>query len=326
MAVTVDVLNSPTYTAQHLRQGRAFGLASQNLSLQTRNGVRYTNGLDLNVTVSGMTATATPGQAVIQSPNFAQGAYVVTVDANVALTITTRHASLTRIDTVYVQVRDDVVDSSGAQDGRVLYAAGTPGSGVAPSLTGTVLRIADITVPPGAGLISVSMKRPWAAALGGTQLCGVATDIAHPNLGMQAYETNTGRLMVYTVSGWKPTYIVPSSWTNVPSAWFNGTFTWLPPLHQLKYLVDASGFLQFAGRITRPAVLSGSMTGAMQLPAAFRPVFDSTFAVGIATSSDVPSATGRVNIETNGGLNLFMPGAQTAQWMAFDGIRFPIDG
>ena len=323
MTISVSVLDEPDYTAQRLRQAWAFGLASQNLSLQTRNGVRYTNGSDFNVTTSGMTATVAPGSAVIQSPTFAQGPYVVTSDANVALTIPARHATLTRIDTVYIQVRDDDVDLSGAQDGRVLYQAGVPGSGAAPTLSGTVMRLADITVPPGAGLISVSMRRPWAAALGGIQLCGLATDIAHPNLGLQAYETDTGKIKIYDGTGWRTTYTPPAAWTNVPTGWFNGDFGNLTGF-PLKYWIEDSGFITFWGRITRPAPLAGSMTGAMQLPVGFRPAFDSTYAVGIATNSGFPSATGRINIETNGGVNLFMPGSQTAGWMALDGIRFPL--
>lgn len=324
MTVTVFALNTPDYTAQHLRQAQSLAFGAPALSLQVRSGVRYTNGLDFNVTVSGLTATVTPGQAILQSPTFAQGGYAFISDGNVGLTIANRHASLTRIDTVYLMVRDNVVDSSGAEDGRVLYQAGTAGSGVPPTITGHMLKIADITVPPGAGLITVTDRRVWTAALGGIVRCRTVADIVSATAGTYVHEEDTETLYQRRASSWQAVFKPPSAWTNFSAGWFNGTFTSLSGF-QLRYWAESGGFVNLSGRIRRTdGNLSGSLTGVLVLPVGLRPAVEWASPTTIATGPSVPSVNGRINIETDGAVNILLPGSQEAAWMSFDGVRFPV--
>lgn len=324
MTVTVNIFNTVETTAQHLRNGWGFGLGAPHASLQVRSGVRWSNGLDFEVTTSGLTATVKPGQAVLQSPTFAQGGYVLTSDANQNLTIGNRHATLTRIDTVYLMIRDDGVDSSGFRDGRILLQPGTAGSGVPPTLTGHVLKIADITVPPGSALLTVTDRRLWSASLGGMLRCRTLAEITSASPGQLLYEESTERIFLRRGVTWEVMFRPPDSWSNFQPAWFQSDFLSFSGF-QLRYWVEPGGFVSMSGRITRSGGggnMSGSLPDAVILPAALRPAVPVMFAVGIATNSSLPSATARVDIETTGDVNLFIPGSQVTQFVAFDGIRY----
>lgn len=132
-----------------------------------------------NLSMSGMTATIAIGRGVVQGTS-AQGAYPVAVTVAEAKTIANGHATLDRIDTLWLLVLDTLIDSSGSTLARVEYTQGTPNaSPVAPTApaSGTAyLRLWDIRVPAnasagnvpnwvGAGLLTD--RRTYTAAVGG---------------------------------------------------------------------------------------------------------------------------------------------------------------
>jgi hypothetical protein len=130
------------------------------------------------LTMSGMNATVGIGRGVVQGTS-SQGAYPVVVTGADVTTIANGHASLSRIDTLWLIALDTLVDSSGSTLARVEYTQGTPGSGSAPTApaAGTAyLRLWDITVPAGASSGSVPTwvasglladKRTYSTAVGG---------------------------------------------------------------------------------------------------------------------------------------------------------------
>jgi hypothetical protein len=100
-----------------------------------------------------MTVNVEPGICYVPgSEAFAQMGYWVLNDAvlNVG-PFTTAHASLNRIDTVYVKVNDTFY-SGALNSAQVLIKDGTAGSGVAGSLSGinNVLKLGEVTVRAGA--------------------------------------------------------------------------------------------------------------------------------------------------------------------------------
>lgn len=105
-----------------------------------------------NLTMSGMGWTISIGRGIAQGTS-AQGAYPIVVTAGDTGTIANGHASLARIDTLWLIALDTLVDGSGSTLARIEYTQGTPGSGSAPTApaAGTAyLRLWDIQVPAGA--------------------------------------------------------------------------------------------------------------------------------------------------------------------------------
>ncbi|MFJ9443254.1 hypothetical protein ACIRRH_15490 [Kitasatospora sp. NPDC101235] len=132
-------------------------------SLTVRSGV-IPGGTPLLLTGSGMTGSVAPGRAVVQGTS-AQGAYPAVVDTATSITVAAGHASLARIDTVWLVVQDTDYDSSGSRQAQIVYQQGTAGSGSAPTApaSGTAyLRLWDITVPAGA---SSGSPINWGTAL-----------------------------------------------------------------------------------------------------------------------------------------------------------------
>ncbi|KDN84371.1 hypothetical protein [Kitasatospora cheerisanensis] len=131
-----------------------------------------------NLTMSGMNWTIGIGRGIAQGTS-AQGAYPIVVTAGDTGTIAPGHASLTRIDTLWLIALDTLVDSSGSTLARIEYTQGTPGTGSAPTApaAGTAyLRLWDISVPAGAsagsppnwtGLGLLTDRRTYTVGVGG---------------------------------------------------------------------------------------------------------------------------------------------------------------
>lgn len=98
------------------------------------------------------------------------GPYIVAPhNSTIGLDVATAHATLPRIDTVILQVRDDTHDGSGAYDARVRILAGTATSGAtldnrsgAPTLPSAgFIRLADVLVTAAATSISAANIRDY---------------------------------------------------------------------------------------------------------------------------------------------------------------------
>lgn len=161
--VWVDGLS---YSGQEMRRAEAMTLMANGTAGGSLGGVRPGDP-GLLVTLAGMAITVAAGVAAV--PYSGQGVYRAYNASAWTGTVATAHASLTRIDLVYLRVYDGVVDSSGQAKADVVYLAGTPGSGGTPTPSGTQIFIplAQITVPPSSTTPSVLDMRPMAVAPGG---------------------------------------------------------------------------------------------------------------------------------------------------------------
>lgn len=320
MALTMEWYNTATadFDAKRIRRATGYFAGASSSAHASRSGVRYTDGNDLKVTVSSMTATVAPGEAFLDSPTAWQGGYVLTSDANEDLTIPTRHASLTRIDTVYARITDDQVDSSGTTAPIIGYVQGTAsGSPTAPALPSHAIRLADITVPPGVGTIQVNDSRRYTAALGGVIPCQSTVRPLTVTKGQRAYELDTGREIVWDGSFWQITYDPTITWQNLTLASGFVSSGGATP----QYWRDGD-WVELRGRIARNAgdfVVNTTYT-ALTLPAALWPDIDQYF----HPACEYHTTGGGVRVELqqiNGQLQVASFGIAKS-WFALDGIHW----
>lgn len=194
-----------SFSAQQNRQAFAALYGSGASGLQAMAGVRPGPGLD--VTVAGSTITATAGAAIVQSAASAiAGAYLAYLDASWTNALTAADGTFTRIDLVYLRVRDTDMDGSGFRDCTPVYLAGTPAaSPVAPSIPGSTSAIvlATINVPKsGTGSPSVSYAtRQYAITNGGI---GVGSNTPGAYAGQYRDDGgSTGQVWRYNGTTWK---------------------------------------------------------------------------------------------------------------------------
>lgn len=336
MAVTVAWLNAddgePAYAAAELRNLTVSLLAGPTRQAgHTRSGVRITSGHDLEVTASAgddqQQVTIAPGLCVIDAPATTQGAYAVLVDEPVTRDIPEPHATLHRIDAVYVRVLDADVDASDDKRGVVAYSPGDPASSpVPPTLPDTTLLLAIVAVPPAdAGEPAVSDRRDWLSALGGVIRC---VSDRRPRLvpsGTLAYEADTGRLLVSRGEAWTvvddPT---GATWTNLtlPNAFVTDPSTGVIPAWRRE-----TGWVNLRGRIRRRdgKLMSGEVRNLLRLPELLWPGATYGFAVGAQYRSS--SVTARLEVRSaDGWIRAWIPADAPARWIDLAGVRYTVRG
>lgn len=323
MALTMEWYNTATedFDAKRIRRATGFFAGAASTAHASRSGVRYTDGNDLKVTVASMTATVAPGEAFLDSPTAWQGGYVLTSDDNVALTIPTRHASLTRIDTVYARITDDQVDSSGTTAPIIGYIQGTAsGSPVAEALPNHAIRLADITVPPGVATITVNDSRRYVAGIGGVIPCLAAVHPLTVHKGQPAYEVDTGKFILWDGSFWQTIYDPTIDWANLSLA---GGFTnsgGATPQYWRE-----NGWMELRGRLARTTgdfVVNTTYT-VLTLPAGTWPGIVQYFHP--ACEYHTTGGGVRVQVNDNNGQILVASFGIAKSWVAFDGIRWRIE-
>jgi hypothetical protein len=193
-------LDSLTYAGPEVRRGDAMWLMASGVAAGALGGVRPGDP-GLLVSLSGMSISVAAGVAAV--PYAGQGVYRAYNGTTWTGTVSTAHASLTRIDLVYLRVWDNAVDASGLAKGDVQYLAGTAGSGTAPTPSGTQIYItlANITVPAGSTTPTVQDLRPYAVAPGGIAPGGAVSGYY---AGQYRDNPTTGALERYTGSAWVP--------------------------------------------------------------------------------------------------------------------------
>ncbi|MFE5368219.1 hypothetical protein [Streptomyces mirabilis] len=185
--------------------------------LGARSGVVPGSG-GFAVTVSGTTITVGTG---ITSLYFAgQGVYRIAMTSTSTLTQAAPHATLPRIDLVYLRVWDNSVDGSGLNQADVVYLAGTAASSpVAPTPSGTVIYmpLAQLNVPAsGGGSTTVnSTVLPITVAPGG--ILPASSAPSNPYIG-QYYDNGTD-LLRWNGSSWDTYFKVPGSWIPYTPVW-----------------------------------------------------------------------------------------------------------
>lgn len=138
-------------TAARFRTALGLALYPGANGVDSAGGVRPGGGA-VTINAGTMTAAVDPFIAWVDGGvSTAQGGYAVVSDAAQNVTIANGHATLARIDTVCVQVRDNAFDSSGSTDAQVVVVQGTAaGSPVAPALPTNATALRNINVPAGA--------------------------------------------------------------------------------------------------------------------------------------------------------------------------------
>lgn len=141
-------------------------------------------------------------------------------------TVSTAHASQTRVDIIYVRVWDTDKDSSGLREADTVYLAGTPGGG-APSAPGSpaiAFRVATITVTANSTNPSVVYDAPYLCALGGIIVCRSSAEYPSSGLyeGMYVDDQALNQLLRYSGSAWQEVARVPvvvTSGSSASSGW-----------------------------------------------------------------------------------------------------------
>ncbi|MFF5186471.1 hypothetical protein ACFY30_22290 [Streptomyces sp. NPDC000345] len=222
MPVDVWAIDALTFSGLETRLVEASTVMTDGTALGSRSGVRPGDP-GLTVTLAGSVINVSAGVAVIGYSG--QGIYKVASASSISPgSLTAAHASLTRIDLVYLRVWDNSVDASGLNKGDVVYLAGTPSaSPVAPTPAGTqiYLPLATITVPPsGGGSATVSTAvRPVTVAPGG--ILPSSTAPGSPYTG-QFYDNGTD-LLRYNGSTWDTYFKVPAAWSTYTPTWTGST-------------------------------------------------------------------------------------------------------
>lgn len=201
VAVNPKWINAVGLDALALRRNAALHVMTNGVALGGRAGIVPGSG-GFTVTVSGTTITVSAGTAWLYQSG--QGMYSASLSSGASLTLTAAHATLPRVDLVYLRVWDNAVDASGLNQADAVYLAGTAAaSPVAPTPAGTQIYIplATISVPAsGGGSPSVSQTvLPKTVAPG-----GILPDAAATGYYAGQYRDNGTGLERYNGSAWVP--------------------------------------------------------------------------------------------------------------------------
>lgn len=222
MPVDVWAIDTLALSGLETRLIGAMGIMSDGTALGSRSGVRPGDP-GLTVTLAGSTINCSAGVATVAYSG--QGVYLAAFPSSVSPgTLTAAHATLARIDLVYLRIWDNAVDASGLAKGDIVYLAGTAAaSPVAPTPAGTqiYMPLATINVPAsGGGSASVSTAvRPSTVAPGGILTSSTAPGTPYTG---QFYDNGTD-LLRYNGSTWDTYYKVPGAWTSYPPVWTAST-------------------------------------------------------------------------------------------------------
>ncbi|MGW1160354.1 hypothetical protein ACWD48_19480 [Streptomyces sp. NPDC002519] len=223
MPVNPWAIDTLAYTGLQARNSDSMLAMANGTALGSISGVRPGDP-GLTVTLAGTTINCSAGVATVAYPG--QGVYRAAFPSSVSPgTYTAPHATLTRIDLVYLRVWDNAVDASGLAKADVVYLAGTPSSTPAaptPSGTQIYMPLATITVlsVSNGGTASVNTAvRPYTVAPGG--ILPSSTAPSTPYIG-QFYD-NGSDLLRWNGSSWDTYQKVLGAWTSYTPTWTAST-------------------------------------------------------------------------------------------------------
>lgn len=280
MGVRAVIIAGKSDSAEDFRLASC-GMWVPSSAINTRTGVTSTPVL---TSTGAFTCTVGPFNCVIDgTSNSLQGAYPVALDTATTVTINAANTQA-RIDLISLQIQDNAYDGSGQNRGQILYTAGTPGSGVAPSAPANSISL--WTVPVAANASSVNFASatavfPYTAAAGGIVPARSAADKPAVVSAVQYRH----RLDVAAGSGASPLEWSTDGVTYTPSydpnaaygAWTNCTVN-TPTFsisNQPQYRTAPGGRIELRGYVLLPSgntVPSGvtNFIGNLPSPAAFR--------------------------------------------------------
>lgn len=219
MPVDPWAIDGLAFSGLEARNAEAMSVMTDATALGSRSGVRPGDP-GLTVTLAGTTINCSAGVAAVAYSG--QGVYRVAFPSSVSPgTYTAAHATLNRIDLVYLRVWDNSVDASGLNKGDIVYLAGTPSaSPVAPTPAGTQIymplaTISVLSVSNGGTATVSTAVRPTTVAPGGILPSSNAP--SSPYTG-QAYHNGTD-LLVWSGSAWDTYVKTPGTWASFTPTW-----------------------------------------------------------------------------------------------------------
>ncbi|MFD5795591.1 hypothetical protein ACFWIO_19035 [Streptomyces diastatochromogenes] len=338
MPVDPWAIDSLSFTGLEARNADAMFVMNDGNALGSRSGVRPGDP-GLTVTLAGSTINVSVGVAAVAYPG--QGVYRVAFPSVTSPgSLTAAHATLDRIDLVYVRVWDNSVDASGLNKGDIVYLAGTPSStpaAPAPAGTQIYMPLATITVPhTGAGSPSVSTAvRPTTVAPGGI-LPSTATP-SSPYLG-QYYDNGTD-LLRYNGSGWD-TYqkVLNTSWTQPTLATgFTHDGNSNGNVQYRLVTIQGTNFVEWRGGIgityASNAIQNSGNFLASALGVSFRPPSTRSM-TGACSASSSSSLSLKIDFKTDGTTSIVGTTTSTSDtyanpiirppWVSLNGIRYAV--
>jgi hypothetical protein len=187
------------------------------------DGQSRISGFTLTGTTGTMSATVSPGRAVVQSTD-TRGAYPVALTEYLPLTFADGNAQYSRIDLVVLRVHDDAYDGSGRYEAVVEIVEGTAAAlPTVPAAPGLSLPLYEVLVPAGASAGTNGI--PWSTALTGRRTATVATggilpvttdttNGAYPG----QYRDLGGQLQRWNGTAWTDYPVLPT-WQSWTPAW-----------------------------------------------------------------------------------------------------------
>lgn len=326
-------------TGRHLRTADLMTVMAGTSSLAARSGIRP-GPAGLETSLAGSTISVSAGVAAVYMAS--QGVYRVGMRTAWSGTLTAAHATLPRIDLVYLRVWDHSVDAGGLTTADAVYLAGTASATPsAPAIPAgqIAMPLATITVPQvGGGSPSVSTAvRPVTVAPGGILPAQTSTPPS-PYAG-QAWHDGTD-LKVWNGSS-VDTYqkAVTTEWTtpslgtgytqgdNASNGNGNG------PVRYRRITRNGTDFMEWDGGANRANGAQTSNLLAAVLAASFRPVNRASFVIarnatsitGTANSGSVVHSL-KIDFNNDGTLGLVAaPAGDTeTNWLSLKGIAYPL--
>ncbi|MEV8046376.1 hypothetical protein AB0P02_21385 [Streptomyces griseoluteus] len=340
MPVDVWAIDGLSLSGLETRLAGAMDVMSDGTALGSRSGVRPGDP-GLTVTLAGSAISCSPGVAAVAYSG--QGVYRVAFPTTVAVNnLTAAHATLNRVDLVYLRVWDNTVDASGLSKGDIVYLAGTPqATPVAPTPSGTQIWIPLATISvlsvANGSTASVSMAvRPNTVAPGG--ILPSTTAPSTPYVG-QYYDNGTD-LLRWNGTSWD-TYqkANPVAWTapalatgyttgnNSNNGNANG------PVRYRTYTDRGTPYMEWDGGMSRTSGATVTNILSAVLPANLRPACRASFVQarssvgisGVANSTNVVHSV-KVDFNQDGTVSLVAQdaGSSEAAWISLRGIRYPL--
>lgn len=337
VAVNPSWIDTVPLTGYYLRRGDSVLTMHNGNALGARSGVVPGSG-GLSVSLSGSTITTGSGIALVYYAG--EGLFRASMTSTSTNTLTAAHATLPRIDLVYLRVWCNSVDASGLNQADVVYLAGTASSTpAAPVPAGTVIYmpLATISVPAsGGGSPTVSnVVKPYTVAPGGI-LPLQSSAPPSPYVG-QFYDDQTN-LRRWNGSTWDTMAKVETVGWTTPSLAANYTTgdtttngNLNGPMRYRKYTDRGTDYMEWDGAAQRT---SGSQVANIllaALAAGFRPAARASFVIARNATSIAAgdaSVVHSVKIDFNQDGTIALVGATAGvtetTWFSLKGLRYPL--
>ncbi|WP_431999337.1 hypothetical protein [Streptomyces sioyaensis] len=335
MPFDVLEMNTVTYDEAELRKAALLGVMGNGTSFGARSGVRPGDP-GLITTLSGTTINVSAGAGWVWYTG--QGTYRAVLPSAWTGTLQAAHATLSRIDLVYLRVWDTSVDGSGLRQGDVVYLPGTPSSTpVVPTPAGVQIGfyLATINVPPvGGGSPSVSLSvRPQTVAPGGILPSSVAP--TSPYLG-QYYDNGTD-LLRYNGTSWETyqkvqtvTWTTPTLGTGYTQGDLTTSGNLNGPIRYRKINVQGTDYMEWDGGANRSTGAQTTNILSAALSSTFRPAGRASFTIARNATSAAGEASAisscKIDFNQDGtvGLVAATAGPTEVNWFSLRGIRYAL--